>query len=96
MDRDGHALGPAPLALGDFDAEVEVVPAPWWFLFDICARFFRLSRLRSLSTAASSAGSVMGLAMTRCKGAILGGKGALLDIAHSSYEYTWKVAKNFT
>jgi hypothetical protein len=62
--------------------------APLPFIFAFGPLFFRFCRLRNLSIAACSTGSVMGSAMTYCNGAILHGAAAFLDMAHSSYGNT--------
>ena len=54
--------------------------APGRPIFPFWAGDLPFSRLRSLSSAACSAGSVMGSATTRCKGAIRTGRAVLLDI----------------
>src|SRR6266851_4832086 len=71
-----------------FSVELGGAHAPLRFVLAFCPRCFRFARLRILSMAVCSAGSVMGTAMTRCKGAILKGGEAFLDIAHSSCETT--------
>src|ERR1700674_4292914 len=64
--------------------------APLRFVFAFRPPCICFSCLRNLSTAACSAGSVIGSATTRCKGAILGGTETFLVIAPSSWENTIK------